>query len=366
MRALLGGNMNALVQRVSLLVTLLAAGLLMGWSRIPESGPSPPAARGPVAKAAATGPAGTLVRKGQVQANGINIAYESFGPNDRETVLLIMGASAQLTMWHVELCEELVRRGYRVIRYDNRDVGLSTRFEAAGMPDFAAVVAAAQAGKPAPLPYTLYDMAKDAVGLLDALNIKSAHIVGPSMGGMIGQIIAAEYPDRTLSLTSIMASSGKPGLPIFAKPEILAKIPPPPPAGDKKAYIEQRIKTLQLIGSSRAPIDEKTLREWVTRDVERSYYPIGEARHAAASLFTAYEDRRSKLKTIKAPTVVVQGEDDPLVPVEGCRDVAANIPGAEFRLLPGLGHVFPPAMVKDIADAITAAASRATVAKTAK
>ena len=123
---------------------------------------------------------------------------------------------------------------------------------------------------------------------------------------------------------------------------------------------------LHYIGSPRTPIDEKTLREWATRDVERSYNPVGEARHAAAALFLNYEDRRPRLKTIKAPTVVVHGEDDPLVPLEGARDVAANIPGAEFRLLPGMGHVLPPALVKDIADAITAAASRATGAKTAK
>ena len=127
-----------------------------------------------------------------------------------------------------------------------------------------------------------------------------------------------------------------------------------------------QIKTLQFIGSPRAPIDEKILRGWVTRDVERSYYPAGEARHAAASLFTAFEDRRLKLKTIKVPTVVVHGEDDPIVPVEAGRDVAANIPGAEFRLMPRLGHAFPPALAKDFADAITAAASRATGVKTRK
>src|SRR5262245_42048451 len=122
-------------------------------------------------------------------------------------------------MWHVELCEELVKRGYRVIRYDNRNGGLSTKFDSAGIPDFAAVVAAAQAGKPAPLPYTLDDMAKNAVGLLDTLGIRKAHIAGPSMGGMIGQIIAADYPDRVLSLTSFMASSGKPGLPSWRSPK---------------------------------------------------------------------------------------------------------------------------------------------------
>jgi pimeloyl-ACP methyl ester carboxylesterase len=277
-----------------------------------------------------------------------------------------MGTGGQLTAWPVELCEELVKQGYRVIRYDNRDVGFSTHFRAAGTPDFAAVVAAAQAGKPAPLPYTLYDMAKDAVGLLDTLGLRKAHIVGISMGGMIAQIVAAEHPGRALSLTSLMATSGKPGLPIIAKPDVTAAIPPPAPEGDKKAYIERQIKLLQIIGSPGSPIDEKILREWVIRDVERAYDPAGEARQAAAALYTASEDRRSKLKTIKVPTVVVHGEDDPIVPVEAGRDVAANIPGAEFRLMPRLGHVIPPALVKDFADAITAAASRATGAKTTK
>jgi pimeloyl-ACP methyl ester carboxylesterase len=358
--------MSTPARKVLLLASLLVAVALLGCSHTPDSSPAPPVSSEPVAKPPAPGSAGIPVSKGQVKANGITIAYETFGPEDRESVLLIMGAGAQLTAWPVELCDELVRRGYRVIRYDNRDIGLSTHFDAAGMPDFAAVVAAAQSGKSAPLPYTLYDLAKDAVGLMDVLGIQKAHLAGPSMGGMLAQIIAAEHPDRTSSLTSIMASSGKPGVPLFAKPDVLTKIPPPGPEGDKKAYIERQIKLLQQIGSPRAPIDEKVLREWVVRDVERSYHPAGEARHAAAALFAVYEDRRPKLKTIKAPTVVVQGEDDPLVPLEGCRDVAANIPGAEFRLLPGMGHVLPPARVKDLADAITAAASRATGTKTAK
>src|SRR5262245_3060764 len=266
----LEGNMDAVMRRVFLLAALLAAGALLGCSGTPGSGSGPAASSGPGAKPPSSDLAEIPVSKGQVKANGITIAYESFGPEDRETVLLIMGVSAQLTLWPVDLCEELVKRGYRVIRYDNRDIGLSTHFDAAGPPDFAAVVAAAQAGKPSPLPYTLYDMAKDAVGLLDALGIKKAHIAGPSMGGMIGQIIAAEHPDRTLSLTSMMAGSGKPGLPDYAKPEVLAKIPQPAPVGDKQAYIEQRIKVFQLIGSPRGPIDETILREWVTRDVERS------------------------------------------------------------------------------------------------
>jgi pimeloyl-ACP methyl ester carboxylesterase len=297
--------------------------------------------------------------QGLVAANGIRIAYESFGPEDREVVLLIMGASSQLTMWPLEIVETLVSRGYRVIRYDHRDVGLSTHADAAGMPDFAAVVAAAQAGRPAPLPYTLRDLAEDAVGLLDALGIEKAHLAGTSMGGMIAQIMAAEHPTRTLSLTSIMATSGKPGLPLFARPEVVAKVPPPAAVEDRQGYLEYRVEVLRLIGSERAPIDERVLRAWVARDVERSYDPMGEARHAAASLFGAYEDRRAGLATIAVPTVVVHGEDDPLIPLEASRDVAANVPHAELRIVPGLGHVLHPARLEDIADAIATAAARA-------
>jgi pimeloyl-ACP methyl ester carboxylesterase len=291
-------------------------------------------------------------------ANGITIAYESFGSPDRETVLLIAGAGMQLTGWPVELREELVRRGYRVVIYDNRDAGLSTKCNAAGVPDFTAVMQAAADGKSAPLPYTLYDMARDAVALLDALAIRKAHIAGASMGGMIAQILATNYPQRTLSLTSIAATDGKPGLTVFGKPELAAKIPPPAPDGDKKAYIERQVKMWQAIGSPGYPTEEAVLRAKVTRDVERSYCPACEARQAAASLFTAMEDRRAKLKAIRAPSVILQGAEDPIVLLEAGRDVAANIPGSELRVIPGMGHDIPVALVKTVADAITAAASR--------
>jgi pimeloyl-ACP methyl ester carboxylesterase len=298
-----------------------------------------------------------------VQANEIAIAYQSFGSTDRETVLLIAGTGMQLTGWPVQLCEELVKRNYRVVIYDNRDIGLSTKFEAAGKPDFGAVVQAAIAGKPAPLRYTLYDMAKDAVGLLDALAIKKAHIAGASMGGMIAQIVATNYPERTLSLTSMMAGDGKPGVPPVAKPERMAKIPPPGPDEDKNAYTERQVKSWQAIGSPSYPTDEEILRQRVTRDLERSYCPSCEARQGAASLFTALEDRRVRLNSIQVPTVVIHGAEDPLVPVEAGRDVAANIPGAELRIIPGMGHDIPPALVRAVVDAITAAASRATGSK---
>src|SRR5262249_37872396 len=212
--------MRTSVRGALLPAALTALTALVACSRPRDSEPSTPT---------------VAVQRGQARANGITIAYESFGPADRETVLLIMGNGTQLTAWPVELCEELVRRGYRVVIYDNRDVGLSTKFDHAGGPDVKAGIEARPAGKPPPPPHTLGDMAKDAVGLLDALGVKKAHIVGVSMGGMIAQLVAADHPEHTLSLTSIMSTSGKPGIPFPAKPEAVAKMPPPAPEGDAEA-----------------------------------------------------------------------------------------------------------------------------------
>ena len=305
-------------------------------------------------------------QQGRVEANGIRIAYESYGPADRETILLIGGAWTQLSEWPPELCQELVKRGYRVVVYDNRDSGLSTWFDAAGKPDMAAVVEAVMAGKPAPVPYTLHDMAKDAIGLLDVLAIQKAHIVGVSMGGIIAQIVASDYPERTLSLTSMMATDGKPGLPLVAKPERVAGIPQPGPDDDRKAYIERRVKLLKAIESPAYPVSEAAYLERVNRAVERAFCPACEARQSAASLVTGLEDRRARLKTIQAPAVVVHGAEDPVVPVEAGRDVAANIPNADLRIIPGMGHDIPVPLVKTLADAITAAAERARGGRPAK
>ena len=172
-----------------------------------------------------------------------------------------------------------MKRGYRVIIYDNRDVGLSTKFDAAGVPDLKAIIEAQIAGKPAPLPYTLDDMAKDAVGLLDALGIKKAHIVGVSMGGMIAQLVAADHPEHTLSLTSIMATSGNPALPVPAKPEVFAKLPPPSPEGDTDAIVANAVKMIQVLAGPAYPPDEKRIQDLVVRSMKRSDYRAG---HGAA------------------------------------------------------------------------------------
>jgi len=305
---------------------------------------------------AVASPAG---KTGAVHANGVTIAYESFGAADRDTVLLIAGSAMQLTGWPAELCHELVKRGYRVIIYDNRDIGLSTKFDAAGVPDFGAVAKAAAEHKPAPLPYTLYDMAADAVGLLDALGIKRANVAGASMGGMIAQIVATNYPERTRSLTSMMAPDGKPGLPIVARPERFPQAPPPGPNANKQTYVDYQVKVRMALAGPKYVPDENELIRNVSRDVERSFCIPCEARQGAASLFTALEDRRAKLKTIRVPTMVVHGSEDPLVPVDASRDVAATIPGAELRVLTGMGHDMPPGLVGAVAEAIATAASRA-------
>jgi pimeloyl-ACP methyl ester carboxylesterase len=313
-------------------------------------------------------PKPTIVRghEGKVQANGITIAYESFGPDDREAVLMIMGNGTQLTAWPIELIDELVRRGYRVVIYDNRDVGLSTKFDKAGTTDAKAVIEAQIAGKASPLPYSLDDMAKDAVGLLDALGIKKAHIVGVSMGGMIAHLVAADHPDHSLSLTSIMSTSGNPAVPFPAKPDAVSKMPQPAPDGDKEAIVSNALKSIRIMAGPVYPPDEERARDLVVRSMKRSTYRPGMARHNALSALGLFVDRRPKLKTITVPTLVVHGTEDPLMSVVGGKDTAANIPGAELRIIPGMGHDLPMPLAKTIADAIVSAASRATGAKTSK
>jgi pimeloyl-ACP methyl ester carboxylesterase len=285
--------------------------------------------------------------------NGVTLAYETFGAPERPTILLIMGYAAQLTRWPVELCDELVRRGFHVVRFDNRDVGLSGKIAAAGVPDIAAIIAGS-----ATLPYTLEDMALDAVGLLDVLSVRRAHIVGASMGGMIAQIFAADHPDRTLSLTSIMSSSGDPDLP-RAKDEIMMALMETPPPDDPEAVIARGVRLAVMVGSPGFPEGEEVVRARVRRDFERCYDPDGVQRQLAAVLVNG--DRSERLKRITAPTIVLHGQDDPLVPVEAGRDTAAKVAGAELREVPGMGHDFPVALVPIFADAICASASRAAI-----
>lgn len=293
----------------------------------------------------------------QAQANGITLEYDVMGSDNGESLLLIMGLGAQMTRWPDALCGQLVRHGFRVIRFDNRDVGLSTHLNHAGVPDIGAVLQARASGAKSPAPYDLTDMAADAVGLLDALGVRRAHLAGASMGGMIAQLVAADYPDRVLSLTSIMSTTGNPALPP-ATPEAMAVLNTPAPhPSDEEAYVAHGLKNARVVGSPGYPFDEAAMRERILSDARRAYNPAGFMRQYAAAI--ANGDRREKLKRIKAPTVVLHGADDPLVPVSGGRDTAANIPDAELRVVPGMGHDLPPGLYDRVVDAVIAARDRA-------
>lgn len=291
----------------------------------------------------------------KARANGIEIEYESFGDPANPTILLIMGLGAQLTLWPLPFVEALVARGYRVIRYDNRDVGLSTKLDAAGRPRLGLMMFQRLLKMQPKVAYKLADMAADAAGLLDALKIDKAHIVGASMGGMIAQLFAATYPARTLSLTSIMSSTGNPALPRATK-EAMNVLVNRPKTDDLDALVEHGMRAAQVIGSPAYPVDPDLLRTRVRETIQRSTYPDGFARQMAAII--ADGDRRNRLKAIKAPTVVVHGAADPLVPIEAGRDTAASIPGARLVEIPGMGHNLPVELIPQMVDAIESVARR--------
>lgn len=297
----------------------------------------------------------------QVRANGIEIEYESFGRDRDPTVLLIMGFSGQLTLWPVALCEGLVARGFHVVRFDNRDVGKSTHLTEKGAPDIGALMAQAAAGAPVTAPYTLSDMAADAAGLLETIGVERAHIVGASMGGMIAQLVAADHAPRTKSLVSIMSTTGRRDLPP-GKPEAMAALMTPPASTSRDDRIAAALRTWRTIGSPGYPASDAELRAAAERDIDRvPYDPIGVARQMAAIM--ASPPRNEKLAGVRVPALVIHGADDPLVPVEGGKDTAASIPGADLVIVPGMGHDFTEALVpvylKHIGDFVTRVEGRA-------
>jgi pimeloyl-ACP methyl ester carboxylesterase len=282
-------------------------------------------------------------------ANGISIHYEDHGHADDPAVLLIMGFGAQLTLWPIELVEAITGHGFRVIRYDNRDIGLSHKFDGVRAPGIVKLTLMGKIGLRPRVPYNLGDMADDGAGLLDALNIDAAHIVGASMGGMIAQHFAARHAPRTRTLTSIFSGTGNPKLPA-ARREAMEVLIKRPDSLEEDALVAHGIKLARTIGSPGYPTDEERLRANVTATVRRSVYPEGPTRQLAAIL--ADGDRRKMLRTIKAPTLVLHGEDDPLIPVAAGHDTAENIPGARLRTIPGWGHDLPLALVDEIAGEI--------------
>ena len=292
-----------------------------------------------------------------VTATGIDLAYDSFGDDGAEAILLIAGLGTQMIRWTVPFCEALAARGYRVIRFDNRDAGCSTHFTHHAAPDFGTLAAMLMAGQRPDVPYTLHDMAEDAIGLLGALSIDRAHLVGRSMGGMIAQVVASEHPARVLSLTSIMASSGNPALPPAA-PDVMALMtrPAPGPFDDEAGFLAHSLAFARRIAGTGHPFDEAAHRALILEEARRAYDPGGFGRQIAAIAVTG--DRRSRLATIGVPALVVHGADDPLILPACGSDTASAIPGAEFLLVAGMGHDLPPALYPAVIDAIARTARR--------
>lgn len=294
----------------------------------------------------------------RVTANGIQIEYETFGNQSGRPLLLIIGLGGQMIHWDDDLCKDLAKQGHYVIRYDNRDVGLSTKFDEAGVPNLGDIFRKMMQGERVKPPYTLDDMADDAVGLLDALGIRKAHICGMSMGGMIAQTIVIRHHSRVLSLISIYSTTGNPEVP-QPKPEVIGMLIAPPP-NKREANIEHMLGVFKTIAGPGFPLDEKWTRRIMAESYDRCFYPQGMVRQLVAILTQV--NRGPYLASVKAPTLVIHGTDDPLVSVEGGRDTAKAIPGAQLMLIEGMGHDLPHGGAwPQIVEAITAHTQKATL-----
>jgi pimeloyl-ACP methyl ester carboxylesterase len=284
----------------------------------------------------------------RIATNSVELEYETFGKAQAPAILLIMGLGAQMILWDEEFCEALAHRGYRVIRFDNRDVGLSTKLEHAGVPNVATALAAVAQGRPPSVAYTLRDMADDTAGLLGALGVGAAHVVGASMGGMIAQMLAIAHPERIRTLTSIMSTTGDPTLPP-ATPAAMRVLMTPAPT-ERVAFIEHHVEVSRVIGSPGFPFDEERVRARGARVFERGVSAAGVARQLVAIL--ASGNRKSALSSVSAPTLVVHGTADPLVPIAAGRATAEAVPGAELLEIEGMGHDLPRQVWPRLVDAI--------------
>ena len=282
------------------------------------------------------------------RANGIELCYEIFGDAGAEPMLLIMGLAAQMIHWDDEFCRQLAARGFRVIRFDNRDIGKSSRMTGGKRLGAVELLKLRFLKIPVAAPYKLHDMAKDVIGLMDVLGIKSAHVVGASMGGMIAQEIAISFPQRLRSLTSIMSTTGDPKVPGPTR-EASAMLMAPPPA-TKEEYFERYAQTWKILRVGSFPQDEAFDRTRAERTYERGLNPAGVGRQLRAIL--ASGSRKARLASVTAPTLVIHGTVDPLVRPEGGKDTAASIPGAKLLMIEGMGHALPIPMWPQIVDAI--------------
>jgi pimeloyl-ACP methyl ester carboxylesterase len=284
------------------------------------------------------------------RAGDVELAYETFGSPEGAPLLLVMGLATQMIGWPDDLCRMLAERGLYVVRFDNRDIGLSTHLDSAGAPDVLAVMG----GDHSRVAYRLADMAEDTAGLLDALGLDSAHVVGASMGGMIAQSLAIRHPERVRSLTSIMSTTGDPA--VGAPAEAALGVLLAPPATDRDSAVQRAVDTYRVIGSPGFEFDEHGLRERAGLSFDRAYDPAGVARQLAAIL--ASPDRTADLARVAVPTLVVHGAQDALVDVSGGRATAAAIPGAELFVVDGMGHDLPRAVWPELADRIAALVDR--------
>jgi pimeloyl-ACP methyl ester carboxylesterase len=291
----------------------------------------------------------------QIQANSLLLEYEVFGSPGDPPVLLIMGLGMQMTRWPIPFCEQLASHGYRVIRFDNRDVGRSTWFSHVPPLDLLGLMQSLMMGRPVEVPYSLADMAADAIGLLDALQIEAAHLVGASMGGMIAQLVATHYRHRTWSLSSLMASSGNPAW-SRPSPEILTRIMVRP-AADPQSLLDHGIETLRVMASRSYEFNAAEARMRVQADLDRGHNPAGVTRQLAATAVTG--DRRAQLQDIVAPTLVLHGADDPLFPVAAAHELAQCIAGAHLKVIPGMGHELPEHIIQPVVAAIVGNLHRA-------
>jgi len=286
-----------------------------------------------------------------LRVNDIDIAYDSYGSEKNETILLIAGLGTQMIRWTVPFCEMLAARGFRVIRFDNRDTGLSTHFSNHATLDFEALAKTLMSGKLPDLPYTLDDMADDTIGLLNALGIKKAHVVGRSMGGMIAQLMASQYPERVLSLTSLMSTTGNPELPPTST-EVMALMtgPAPNPMEDEEGYLAHSVAFAKRIAGTGYPFEEDAYRSLIREEIQRAYDPGSVGRQIAAIAVSG--DRRARLAKVKVPALVIHGVEDPMfVPACG-RDTAEAINSAELMLLEGMGHDLPQQLFETVVDGI--------------
>jgi len=262
---------------------------------------------------------------------------------------MIQGTGATMLHYPAEMCEKLAQHGYRVIRFDNRDIGLSTKLDSLGQPDWAAIFPFYKTCKPAPLPYTLLDMSEDVTGLMDVLKIDKAHIAGASMGGAIAQLIAIHFPDRVLSLTSLSASSGNPDRPEGDAKALQAMSAPPPVTTDPDTLINYLVSTYKALG---ATDNDAVLKARALGHIERWWQPDAVNRQVAAVFIGDYCDRRQDLAKIHIPTMIIHGDADPMVPLEAGKEVAATVPGAELCVVKGLGHDISLEFVDEIVDCI--------------